>query len=58
MSWPQYLIIVLMGVQFALNIIKQARDTSITPAHATFNIALVGAVQAGYAYVLHAGGFW
>ena len=58
MSWPQYLILALMAMQFGLTVIKQARDTSITPAHVTLNLFFVAAVQAGYAYVLHAGGFW
>lgn len=58
MTWEQAVVGLLMLFGLIKNSVAAIKDKSLTSGEATGAIFIVLAIYAGYAAVLHSGGFW
>lgn len=58
MTWPQGVIAASVLLNMAFGVTRAVRDRKTTSGIATGLVFIQLGVSAGYAAVLHAGGFW
>lgn len=58
MTWPQIVILLLTVLGFIAATVSIVRDRKASSGETTFRLFFHACWYAGYALVLHAGGFW